>query len=188
MESSTHIINIATTTMPVMNPTLAVVYLKVATNKWADWTEFKALLKTVKTILYHPGYMKLTCSTKCNIIEHNNFLLWKLRKCKQLKLQVTDFLRNGRLENSNPVKITGRYNQQCHRPTTTPTGPQQPSLKKATCFKCSTTTTATTACNATTNCTNAAITTKYACNTSSNSIHFVTSKTRMRPSSSKRSS
>jgi hypothetical protein len=43
MESGTHIINAAATTMPDINPTLAIVYLKVDTNKWADSTEFKAL-------------------------------------------------------------------------------------------------------------------------------------------------
>jgi len=41
MESGTHIINVVTTTMPEMNPTLAFVFLKVALR--ADSTEFKAL-------------------------------------------------------------------------------------------------------------------------------------------------
>jgi hypothetical protein len=42
MESSTHIINVTSTSMPEMNPTLAFVNLKVATNKWANSTEIRA--------------------------------------------------------------------------------------------------------------------------------------------------
>ncbi len=71
MESGTHIINVTSTLMPEMNPTLAFVNLKVATNKWADSTEVRAL--------HHPGcaattmstqaFMKLTDSNKITITQ-----------------------------------------------------------------------------------------------------------------------
>jgi len=41
MESGTHTINVTSTSMLEMNPTLAFVNLKVATNKWGNSTEIR---------------------------------------------------------------------------------------------------------------------------------------------------
>jgi hypothetical protein len=64
MESGTHIINVVTTTMPEINPTLAFVFLKVALR--ADSTEFKALHDSgcAATTMSTQAFMKLTDSDK----------------------------------------------------------------------------------------------------------------------------
>jgi hypothetical protein len=52
--------------MTEINPTLAFVFLKVATNKWEDSTEFKALHDSgcAATTMSTQAFMKLTDSDK----------------------------------------------------------------------------------------------------------------------------
>jgi hypothetical protein len=70
-ESGTHIINVTSTLMPEMNPTLAFENLKVATNKWADSTEIRALHDSgcAATTMSTQAFMKLTDSDKIIITQ-----------------------------------------------------------------------------------------------------------------------
>jgi len=62
--------------MTEINPTLAFVFLKVATNKWEDSTEFKALHDSgcAATTMSTQAFMKLTDSDKIIVTQQKKMV------------------------------------------------------------------------------------------------------------------
>ena len=69
MESASHIINVTSTFMPELNPTLAFVFLKASHSKWDMLTEYKALHDSgcAATTMSTKAYMRMTNSTNVTL-------------------------------------------------------------------------------------------------------------------------